>query len=142
MDFTTNPQNNMQPDETNFIFLADLYGTFNGSYTPTNESLVESSVLMPSQDTPDEELTDVEETETNDDLHRTRDRLLSETENAIQRERMILRSDDLDTLFDDKNIRRTRNSRRMLRSSAFVEEYEVDLGEGYTVQFHLLLATS
>jgi hypothetical protein len=142
MDYTNSPQNNMQPDESNYKFLADLYGTFDGSYIPTNESLVESSAAIPPRDPSEEGPSDIVEAEPKDNPHRTRDRLLSETEKTVQRRQMMLLSDELDTLFDAQNIQRTRNSHRLLRSSNFVEKYEVDLGEGYTVQFHMLLARS
>lgn len=138
MDYTMHPEVNMQPDKSNFQFLANLYGTFDGSWVPTNQSAVQSSAAVPPTNA----------TAGNGGPNGGGDgpggggpgnRKLSESRTSLQRRRMIGLSRELDSFLDDGYGRQTNNRLRMLRSNEFVEEYEVDLGNGFTVQYHLLL---
>jgi hypothetical protein len=137
MDYTNNPKTNMQPDESNYKFLADLYGTFDGSYIPTNDTAVESSSVIP----PDDATIEGPSDGTKQGPHRLRGkRKLLVSKQVSQRRRRMLLADKLDAFVDGSSISQTKQNWRQLYSSKFVEKYEVDLGEGFTVHFHMLLA--
>jgi hypothetical protein len=147
MDYTNNPKNNMQPSALNFKFLAELYGTFDGKYTPTNNSTVIESSSPVSPDNSSEKPKHDDDDEYEDHplpKPKHNDRKLSDEESLKEekRNRMIKISEDMDKLFDSGRYRRELVGSRRLRSTSNkdFDEISFDLEDGYAVRYHLLLA--
>jgi hypothetical protein len=127
MDYTNRPENNMQPDTPNFEFLTTLYGSLDGSIPPGGlaTGTVEASETVPS------------------DEDGSGGRNLRGFGNKLH---SLLRSDrdswldEIDAMIDSGNIRPERDGWRVLHQSPRAESYEIDMGDGHTVQIHMLLA--
>ena len=109
MDYTSNPQKNEQPDESNFIFLFEMYGQVPGS-TPYNSNPDDSG---------------------NRNLAEPKALpkwLLEARHDAVLA---------LETQFNGKEHRN--NGWQVLHRSSVGEAHEFDLGQGYFLQIHKLL---
>ena len=130
MDYTNNPDANMQPADANFNFLAVLYGTVDGSPVPTDDNVTVESAA-------NNTAASVEEGNENwkdkfKDIGGNRRRLLP---------RNVAKAlSEIDSIVDNGFYRSEMHGWRILHESAFGHAYEVDLGEGYSVQVHALNA--
>ncbi|KAL7510376.1 hypothetical protein ACHAXN_008310 [Cyclotella atomus] len=111
MDYTERPQNNMHPDESNFEQLEILYGNVDGTSVRPDARLRSRRT----ESTPEEEHL----LEDNFELYSS---FLSEPVGCWEQ-------------MDAKD------GWRLLRKSGATEQHERDLGNGYKIQKHILLAT-
>lgn len=146
MDYTNQPENNMSPNEQNYKFLADLYGSLDGSYIQSGNMTIESSVVVapsdPSTDPPCNEnchggKARPDHKDEGGRMLRSRVDLITADQEAT-RLRMIRLSEDIDRLIDTSVDGHVPNGRRVLGSTDS-DVYEVDLGGGYAVRYHMLL---
>lgn len=114
MDYTERPEKNMQPDESNFESLVDLYGPLGG---------VTVSQQLPSKSGDDRELVD------NDDAERVE---------AFEKYALFLQ----EPIVADSNVNDIRHDGRwrLLHETGGTEHYERDLGEGYKMHASIMLA--
>jgi hypothetical protein len=123
MDYTNNPQVNKQPDDSNFQFLADLYGNVTGTQSVASSEVVSDQVAsepgdgraLASQDAADRELPAW---------------LLSAWRDLIPQIEQQTDATDY------------HKGWRVLHSSNFGEAHERDLGQGFTLQVHKLMVAS
>jgi hypothetical protein len=123
MDYTNNPQVNKQPDDSNFQFLADLYGNVTGTQSVASSEVVSDQVAsepgdgraLASQDAADRELPAW---------------LLSAWRDLIPQIEQQTEATDY------------HKGWRVLHSSNFGEAHERDLGQGFTLQVHKLMVAS
>jgi hypothetical protein len=116
MDYTNNPEVNMQPSYANFKFLSQLYGTVDGSPVPTdNNTAVTSNSAVNG---------------TNGNGGRLR-RLPAHVAKAFG---------DVDTMVDKGMMSAEQPGWRKLHDNEHAHAYEMDLGDGYVVQIHMLKA--
>lgn len=149
MDYTNNPENNMAPDDTNYIFLADLYGSFDGTYTSPPEPVggtVEASEAVPKIDTGNSTVSehepDKKPAKEDDGGRRLRSNLSFSLDTTAKRLKMQSMSEEMDIWFDIVSIQKSplQPGWRRLHGNEYAEGYEVDLGDGYRIQYHLLRA--
>ena len=132
MDYTNNPEFNMQPDTPNFIFLAQLYGTVDGSPVPAREGTggVEAAQTVPGDSGPG-----------NNRRGGTRGlRKVSGSRSRSVPAAVFAAFDDLDRLVDNGLVGTVEQGWRKLHESEHGEAHEVDVGNGFLVQIHLLKA--
>jgi len=152
MDYTNRPQNNMQPDSVNFETLASVYGEIGGtkppvvstdelepaSFPPTNNQ-PRSPPFQPIQEKKEEEEEEEEEKDNEDD-RRLRSNLEDDADAggfpSFVRRRMV-EIDDL--VFGD--LQAAHSGWRVLHETEHGRALEMDLGKGFKVQLHFLLAT-
>jgi len=121
MDYTNKPEVNMQPDTPNFTFLAQLYGSVDGSIKPGDDGggdTVQTSQTVSG----------------NGNRRHLRE--------PLGRSRPVPESvaaafDDVDRLVDNGLIE-AEGSWRKLHESKHGAAHEIDAGEGFTIQIHLL----
>jgi len=110
MDYTNNPKNNMQPDVPNFEFLAQLYGTLDGSYVLSNTGIyVTSQSAVPGN------------------------RELKEVPPSVRE-----KFDEVDSLIDQGLITGETEGWRQLHVAKEGQAIVQDLGYGFTMQIHML----
>lgn len=116
MDYTNNPSVNKQPDITNFEFLTQLYGTVPGSPT-----------LAPQTTAPGSR------------RHLRQSNVSTKTDPIPDwvMERWRNMEDELEK---HAHGAESRNGWRVLHQNDFGEAHEVDIGHGYTIRVHKLLA--
>lgn len=125
MDYTSRPEKNKQPAEPNFQFLTKLYGSIDGTI-PQGGTSTDTLSLPSSRDTNDRRLRG---------RSPTSNVLPSEIERAL---------DEIDALVDlgmiGAEIKGTsqRKGWRLLHASEQRWTHEIDLGDGYAVQLHML----
>jgi hypothetical protein len=121
MDYTQNPENNMQPAYANFKILAELYGTVDGSPVPTDDNVAVASNSA------------INNTKVGGNRgrgRRGRRRLLPlEVTMALE---------SIDDMVDDGTFSSGKHGWRTLQESMYGHAHEIDLGNGYTVQVHAL----
>ena len=124
MDYTNNPSTNMQPAYANYKFLAELYGTLDGSPVPTDDDSSVESAANNTDATANEDRSK--------DIGGNRRRLLpSSVARALT---------DIDSIIDKGTYRSQMQGWRLLHESSFGHAYEIDLGHGFSVQVHALNA--
>ncbi|CAB9502789.1 expressed unknown protein [Seminavis robusta] len=127
MDYTSSPKNNMQPDETNYQFLADLYG-----------SIESTEVSSPNPANPPQNENQ------QDDGNRRRLRHVTDT-NAIpmdiqsKLQEILPAMENYNVNNDSNNDTPPPHKWRLLHSSKQGQAHEMDLGHGWKVQMHKLL---
>jgi hypothetical protein len=114
MDYTNNPETNMQPAYANFKFLAELYGTVDGSPVPDDNVAVSSNSAI---------------NNTKVGGNRGRRRLPAEVAMALE---------SIDDMIDDGTFSSGKHGWRTLHESMYGHAHEIDIGNGYTVQVHAL----
>ena len=123
MDYTTIPRTNQRPDTSNFEFLAVMYGTVDGTRTPTEPS-TDNSVGWDSSGSPAFNPWWEDRRERNlRGSHGNRERLFSASVKEAYRAAM----DDFE-----------HPSWRKLHESDYGRALEMDLGEGFRLQAHML----
>ena len=116
MDYTRRPERNMQPDESNFETLLDLYGPIGGVSVSQHVRARNSEY-------------DVRELVDNDD-----DRRAEQFERyALLLQMPVVAVSNVDELRRDDRW-------RLLHESGGTEHYERDLGEGYKMRASFMLA--
>eukprot|EP00538_Stauroneis_constricta_P006504 CAMPEP_0119570514 /NCGR_PEP_ID=MMETSP1352-20130426/43646_1 /TAXON_ID=265584 /ORGANISM="Stauroneis constricta, Strain CCMP1120" /LENGTH=739 /DNA_ID=CAMNT_0007620183 /DNA_START=998 /DNA_END=3217 /DNA_ORIENTATION=+ len=111
MDYTSRPQDNKTPDESNFIFLVGLYGEIGGTQAPSDPS--RTRMLRGSSTTVESSITD-----------------------EVRRRYLEARK-DLEGVADDLHAL---PHWRRLESNAFGEAHEMDLGDDVVLKVEMLLA--
>lgn len=129
MDYTNQPKSNMQPDTPNFNLLAQLYGTVDGSPVPEfdNGQTAESAA---------ETVNDKK----NKDGGRRRN--LREPSPPLARPvpaSVVEAFDNVDRLVNSQNNGLDgMKGWRKLHESMYGEAHEIDAGDGFTIQIHML----
>jgi hypothetical protein len=128
MDYTVHPEVNMQPATANFNFLAQLYGTVDGSPVPvsntTSAALTTNNAVSSGSGN--------RRNLSGRYLRRGSRRvgaLPPQVEAALE---------DIDLLVDNGTVGTAEQGWRLLHKSAHGEAHEIDLGNGFTIQIHLL----
>jgi hypothetical protein len=115
MDYTNNPEVNMQPAYANFKFLAELYGTLNGSPVPTDDALAMKSAVN----------------NTNKAGGNRRRLIPSDVASALV---------EIDAIVDNGTYQSEAHGWRILHDNTFGHAYEIYISDGYSVQIHVLKA--
>jgi hypothetical protein len=146
MDYTNNPKNNKQPAEPNFIFLAQLYGTVDGSPVPTDNSAggaSNSTTTATAQDANGSEGSN--KSGSWKDIFRSfgnRRRRAIETNGSQLPPLVAAALENIDELIDSGSLfgpdSTNSDGWRRLHQSVHGELHELDLGEGFTLRIHLL----
>jgi hypothetical protein len=138
MDYTSRPENNMQPALPNFEFLTVLYGSIDGTIPQGGSSTGTPSVQSAQDVEPDDEDNDDKKSKNKDDRRRGRRSLIKK----VLPPEIELALDEIDALADsgmiDVDTMRQRKGWRLLHASEHGQAHEIDLGDGYVVQLHML----
>lgn len=129
MDYTNNPSTNKQPAYANFKFLAELYGTVDGSPVPTDDNATVESAANNTEAPVNEEKGSWKDKFKN--LGGNRRLLPSSVAMALN---------DIDAMIDNGMYRSEAHGWRVLHETSFGHAYEIDLGHGFSVQIHALNA--
>jgi len=135
MDYTNNPEVNMQPATPNFNFLAQLYGTVDGSPIPATDSgNVQSSTQDVSGSGGGGGRRFLRKSS-----HATSTATISAGMRSVPAPVMAA-FDDIDQVVDNWMVdsEQERQGWRKLHESEHGEAHEVDLGDGFVVQIHML----
>lgn len=124
MDYTNDPEANMQPDETNFQFLAQLYGEVGQT---TSSSMSEES----STDTREND-------EKNGERARRLKRRVFDRSNKHVPSSVVSSFESLDRLLDNGLAGAVEARWRKLHDSTHGEVHEIDAGDGFTIRIHVL----
>jgi hypothetical protein len=124
MDYTNRPDVNKQPDRSNYVFLAELYGTVPGSPPYTPDVVTDGTVEAEAQVNNDSESD-----------HNSDDRRLRGTSGHILR---FIEGVDQEIELGLSAIR-SHSDWRLLHSSAYGEGHEKILDNQFKVQVHFLL---
>ena len=119
MDYTERPENNMHPDESNFLVLEELYGTVSQSGIDTGETVA------------------VEEKLRNDDGNRQLS--LVDEEQLFDKYADFL-SDPIDVSGENGDFPDVRDGWRLLRRTESAVYHQKDLPDGYSIRSTILLA--
>lgn len=130
MDYTNNPATNMQPAYPNFKFLAELYGTVDGSPVPTDDALIPTNnqSAVKNQNTT--------ESQQNGNRYHHRRRRMNQSKLPAH---IVSRLADIDTLVDSGEYRTTFRLLSETENGGHTQ-HEVDLGDGYVVHIYTLNA--
>lgn len=147
LDYTNNYEGNESPDTSNYNYLTDLYGTVDGSIPPgTGIGATESSAAAAST-----EAVAGGGRRQRRALRRTTKsnrpprQLFHAVESESRRRELQSRWDAVDEVFYNKQRTRSllvegRKGWRVLHRTEHGEAHEIDLGDGYVAQIHMLLA--
>ena len=119
MDYTERPENNMHPDESNFLVLEELYGSVNQSGISTGKTVA------------------VEEK-----LENTGNRLLTlvNEEQLFDKYVDYLLNDPIEVSDESIEFPNVRNGWRLLRRTENAIYHQKDLPDGYSIRSTMLLA--
>lgn len=136
-DYTLVPRSNKQPDEVNFRALVELYGVV-GSSTSTNSSYINGAGTMEPNNN---EITNANGNNNKNRFEKesTKNRDLKLPDWVRKANRSILQ-DLNDHAWMMTTIRNPPIGWRHLHENRFGRALALDLGEGYSVQVHYLLA--
>jgi len=149
LDYTNNYQGNESPDTSNYNYLTDLYGTVDGSIPPgTGIGATESSAAAASSSAEavagggGRQRRALRRTTKSNRPHR---QLFHAVESESRRRELQSRWDAIDEVFYNKQRTRSllvdgREGWRILHRTEHGEAHEIDLGDGYVAQIHVLLA--
>lgn len=121
MDYTNNPEANMMPGTYNYEFLADMYGTVPGSATSPEQR----NRMLRTRRAPEEE-------------HQELQRIPEEIPEWVMAKWREL--DEETENHSHGTERRLGSGWRVLHESEHGEAHEIDIGQGYRIQVHKLLA--
>lgn len=135
LDYTNNYSGNSKPDDTNYEYLTELYGTVDGSIPAgsgiagdgSSEGAADSSANSPEQNVG----------------NRGRRSLFRAVENEYRRRDLETKWKEIDEIVNDTSRSRRLEAVegwRLLHRSLYGEAHEIDLGDNYRVQVHMLLA--
>jgi hypothetical protein len=133
LDYTNNFEGNKTPDAYLYNYLKDLYGIVgtNSTGVPVAQSNTNSGTYAPSSNTGGRRL-----------KHRPdgRRHLFESVESEARRRELLFRWNEIDSLVVSGFVGSERDGWRLLHQTAYGEAHEIDLGDNYSVQVHLLLA--
>jgi hypothetical protein len=118
MDYTNHPEVNKQPAYANFKFLAQLYGTVDGSPVPTYDAVAVESGLN----------------------NTSARRNLSTIGRRLLPPNIVAALANIDSIVDNGTYRSEKSGWRILHESSYGHAHEIDLGNGFTVQVHAMNA--
>lgn len=131
MDYTSNPENNMQPDTPNFLFLAELYGTVDGStIPPTGTDTVRTNAAVPENE--------ADQKNGSGKNKGGKERDLAVVENDSLPPAVAAALEDIDLLIENGLVGSERDGWRKMNETPNGHSHEIDLGDGYTIQIHIL----
>jgi hypothetical protein len=128
MDYTNQPEVNKQPAYANFKFLADLYGTLDGSPVPTDDATAVESAANNTESPVDEDEGNWKDKVKN----------IGGNPHRLLPSKVAMALTDIDSIVDEGSYRSETHGWRVLHESSFGHAYEYDLGDGYSVQIHAL----
>ena len=131
MDYTNRPEVNKQPVYANFKFLAQLYGTLDGSPVPTdNTTAVESAANNT-------------EAPVSEGKGSWKDKFksLGGNRRRLLPTNVAMALTEIDSIADKGTYLSEMHGWRILHESSYGHAYEYDLADGYSVQIHALLAS-
>jgi hypothetical protein len=150
MDYTVNPENNKQPAFANFLFLSQLYGTLSGSKVPEfgevdGNGEPTAGTLEPNPNDNSSTNSNVQDGQNDENRNRKERRRRASSSNTPSRisrtlsvpPEIAFALEEIDILVDHGEIG---SHWRRLHESAFGVAHEIDLGQGYSVQIHVLKA--
>lgn len=122
MDYTTRPETNMQPDRSNFEFLAEIYGTVGEITSETNGE--KAARAGPGS---------------GDQNRKGRRNLIRRMPARYQAvpEDIMNAFDDVDLLIDNGMVHQVKGWRR-LHESPHGETHAIDVGDGLTIEIGIL----
>ena len=141
MDYTNNPEANMRPDESNFVFLYDLYGALEGSapFVRETEAPTTATVTAQASTNPSDEVN-------NGTRRRQRRSLLRQSPSTTAtaptmpdhiRQKMKLLTQEYSSHSSDEKAER--QGWRRLSTSKGGQSHDIQLGEGWSLQINKLL---
>ena len=140
MDYTNRPQNNMQPATPNFETLADVYGVVGGPAPGSSTAGTSTGPRPVTTQAPPQERDHEDDDEEDEDDRRLRQK--TESEHGVARGDFPLsvrqRMEEVDAVVRQGGL--AGPGRRLLHESPHGRALEMDLGEGFKVQLHFLLA--
>lgn len=119
MDYTERPEINMRPDQSNFMVLAELYGTVNESDISTGKTVA------------------VEEKLENNDGNR---QLSLDEQQFFDKYATFLSYDFMDISGGSSEYHDARDGWRLLRRTENAVYHQKDLPDGYSIRSAILLA--
>jgi len=117
LDYTNNYKNNKSPDTINYEFLAKLYGTVDGSAQAS--SAVEGGYGRRMN-------------------KRGERNLFENVKNEVRRAELVANWQKISSQIENGVIPSQHEGWRLLHRSSYGEAHEIDLGEDYSLQVHLL----
>jgi len=122
LDYTNNYSGNKTPDTSNYEFLAKLYGTLDGSGNAETSSVVQDGTRLRRR------------------MKQGRERQLFEkVEDEVRRSELIAKWQIISSQIESGYVP-SHEGWRLLHRTSYGEAHEIDLGETYTLQVHLLRA--
>ena len=148
LDYTNNYSGNSKPDETNYNYLTELYGTVDGSIPAGSGIAGTGSTEDATGDGSTEGAAGTSATSPERDVgNRGRRSLFHAVENESRRREIESKWKTIDDIVNDTSNDTIRSRRleamegwRLLHRSAYGEAHEIDLGHNYRAQIHMLLA--
>jgi hypothetical protein len=130
MDYTNNPEVNKQPAYANFEFLAQLYGTVDGSPVPTDNT---TAVVSAANNT-------VAPVNQGNGSWKDKFKHLGGNRRRLLPHNIAMALTEIDAIADRGTYLSEKQGWRILHESSVGHAYEYDLGNGYSVQIHALNA--
>ncbi len=119
MDYTEKPENNMHPDESNFLVLEELYGNVNQSDFSTGETVVVEEKL---------------------EKNGNRQLSLANEQQLFDEYAKILMHDPIEVSDENGEFPDVNNGWRLLRRTEHAVYHQKDLPNGYSIRSSILLA--
>jgi hypothetical protein len=139
MDYTNNPENNMQPAEPNYKFLSQLYGTVDGSPVPTDDTTAVEANASANATTAEPEPAAESDKRDWKDIFGLGGKRRALTVNIKSLPPSVaLALGDIDQMVDNGLFGSENGAWRKLHESPHGHAHEMDLGHGFTVQIHVL----
>ena len=119
MDYTEKPENNMHPDESNFLVLEELYGNVNQSDFITGETVAVEEKL---------------------ENNGNRQLSLANEQQLFDEYAKILMHDPIEVSDESGEFPDVKNGWRLLRRTEHAVYHQKDLPNGYSIRSSILLA--
>jgi hypothetical protein len=159
LDYTNNFSGNKSPDEFLYNYLADLYGTIDGSRAPNNTAAFvgangggatdegtggtddgTNTGTTANQSTGGRRHLRYVATKHDDNRYRSDHQLFSSVSDISKRQDLTNRWNEIDASVMRGFVKSERTGWRLLHQTEHGEAHEIDLDVEYKVQIHLLLA--
>lgn len=119
MDYTEKPENNMHPDESNFMVLEELYGNVNQIHDSSGDTVVLEEQLKNSGN---------------------RQLTLADEQHLFDEYAKILMHDPIEVSNESGQFPDVKNGWRLLRMTENAVYHQKDLPNGYSIRSSILLA--
>lgn len=126
MDYTERPENNMHPDESNFMVLEELYGDVNQIHVSSGDTVAVEDVA-------------VEEKLRNEDV-RQLTLADADEQHLFDEYAKILMHDPIEVSDESGEFPDVKNGWRLLRRTENAVYHQKDLPNGYSIRSSILLA--